>query len=318
MTGKLNLRSASPELSGVENPPHGKSQCPWCLVLCTKLSLCDSCTHDASRRGAAGDDVASLIHNLRATPLLVCERLHLVLPLLPLDKLYICCCPTSSILPCKEVNRKRITMETCQGNELPAKTQLGKVPDEGLHLCICHARCIPVEGWAEVVSQHLVRHFCLHLGCELCSLGQNGLARFHPDGVSIRSEGDSPLDAKVSGTFDAEISLNRASRIPVEMDVPCTHGCGSLLHIIEGHREAVLKPLAWVSALGLQDLGNSIRISHGTSTLLPVLVSTLADCLIERLNAWHCRTLDVWMVNRINVRVDHCGCFSIRTSNQYH
>ena len=38
----------------------------------------------------------------------------------------------------EEVDAEGITVESCQGDELPAEAQLGQVPNEGFHLGIRH------------------------------------------------------------------------------------------------------------------------------------------------------------------------------------
>ena len=44
----------------------------------------------------------------------------------------------------EEVDAEGITVETCQGDELPAEAQLRQVPNEGFHLGVGHAS---TSGW---------------------------------------------------------------------------------------------------------------------------------------------------------------------------
>ena len=264
----------------------------------SELLLRNARGHDAGGGQAAAHDVAHLVHDLRSAPLLVGQGLYLVLALLSLDHLHVCRRTVLGVLLGKEINAEGIAVEAGQGDELPAKAELGKVPNEGLHLRISHAGTVPVEGRAQVVSQHLVRNCCAHLLCKLRGLCQNGLAGLHPNAVSIGGESDRTLDAELSGALNAEVAFHGARGIPVKEDI-AAHVCGCLAHLVNGHLARILEPLGWVLALGLQCLGNGIRESHATRALLPILVRALPHCFVQRLHTLDGGTLDVRVVDGI-------------------
>mmetsp|Transcript_22582 Transcript_22582/g.30540 ORF Transcript_22582/g.30540 Transcript_22582/m.30540 type:complete len:311 (-) Transcript_22582:54-986(-) len=299
------------DLSRVQNFPRN-----WTSMLGPKLCLCDPGTHDACGGGPSRDDVASLVNNLGAAPFLVRQGLDTVLPLLPLDQLHVGCCSTLRVVPRKQVDAERIAVEAGKCDELPAEAHLCQVPDEGLHLGIRHAGGVPVEGRAEVVGQHLMGDRGAHLCCELSGLAQDGLARLHPDAVGIRCKSDGSLDAVVSRALDSVVAFNGPRDIPIEEDVPGTKARGCLPHLRQRHLQGVLEPLAGIDAFGLQDLGHGIRVCHAAGAILPIFVCALPDCLIQWFNTCHCCTLDVRMVDGINVGVDHGGCLGISARNQ--
>merc|ERR1719253_1272612 len=135
-------------------------------MLRAELSLSDARAHDSGGGETTRDNVAHLIHNLRAAPLLMRQRLDLVLALLTLNELDICCRTLCGVGLRKEVDAEGIAVEACQGDELPAEAKLGQIPNEGFHLRISHAGAIPVEGGAQVVCEHCVRRLSFHVGCE--------------------------------------------------------------------------------------------------------------------------------------------------------
>mmetsp|Transcript_26252 Transcript_26252/g.54066 ORF Transcript_26252/g.54066 Transcript_26252/m.54066 type:complete len:519 (-) Transcript_26252:151-1707(-) len=287
-------------------------------MLGVELLLCDTRAHDTCGGLATRDNVAGLVDDLGAAPFLVSQGLHTVLPLLALDKLHVSSCPALGVVPSEEVDAERVAVEARQGDKLPAESQLRKIPDEGLHLGIGHAGGIPVEGGAQVVGEHLVRNRGLHRRGEVLGLAQNGLPRLHPHAVAVGSEGDGALDAEVRGALDAVVALNRARGVPVEVDVAGAESGGGLLHLRQRHLHGILEPLGRVHALRLQNLGHSIGVCHSARTLLPVLVSTLLDRIEERLAVLDGGTLDVGVVDRIDVGVDHGGGLRIgaRDKNQ--
>mmetsp|Transcript_39405 Transcript_39405/g.80602 ORF Transcript_39405/g.80602 Transcript_39405/m.80602 type:complete len:249 (-) Transcript_39405:847-1593(-) len=244
------------------------------------------------------------------------QSLHLVLALLALNHLNIGSGTALRVLLGKEVNAQGVAVESGQGNELPAESELGKVPNEGLHLSIGHSCTVPVEGWAQVVCKHLVWHCSTNLLGKLSRLSQNWLASLHPDAVRIWGEGNGTLNAELSGALDSEVAFHRASRVPVKVDV-AAHACGSFAHLVQGHLASILEPLGWVLSLSLQGLGDGIGEGHASSTLLPVLVSSLPHCLVQRFHALDGDTLDVRMINGINVAVNHRGCLPIGTRHQH-
>merc|ERR1719313_1794627 len=83
------------------------------------------------------------------------QRLDLVLALLTLNELDICCRTLCGVGLRKEVDAEGITVEACQGDELPAEAKLGQ---------------IPIEGGAQVVCKHRVRRLSFHALCELLGL----------------------------------------------------------------------------------------------------------------------------------------------------
>mmetsp|Transcript_14238 Transcript_14238/g.29865 ORF Transcript_14238/g.29865 Transcript_14238/m.29865 type:complete len:315 (-) Transcript_14238:777-1721(-) len=302
--------------SKLHNGSFKSAPCNWTSMLGSKLCLCDPSTHDARGGGPSRDDVAGLVDDLGAAPLLVGEGLYAILPLLALDQLHVGCRAALGIVPREEVDAERVAVEARQRDELPAEAHLCQVPDEGLHLGVRHAGGVPVEGRAEVVGQHLVGHSRAHLRCELGSLAQDGLASLHPDAVGVRREGNGALDAIVGGALDPEVALNRASEIPVEEDIPGAEACRRLPHLRQRHLQAVLEPLAGIDAFGLQDLGHGIWVCHAAGALLPIFVCALLDCLVQWFNTCHCCALDVRMVDGVNVGVNHGGCLGISASNQ--
>mmetsp|Transcript_127608 Transcript_127608/g.397428 ORF Transcript_127608/g.397428 Transcript_127608/m.397428 type:complete len:339 (-) Transcript_127608:478-1494(-) len=207
-------------------------------------------------------------------------------------------------------------MEAGQRDELPAESHLRQVPDEGLHLGVRHARRVPVEGRAEVVGEHLVRHCRAHRRGELRGLAQDGLPGLHPDAVRVGREGDGALDAVLRGALDAVVALDGARDVPVEEDVSRAEGCRRLSHLRERHLQGVLQPLAGVDALGLQDLGHGVGEGHATGAVLPVLVRPLADRLEEGLHARDGGALDVRVVDRVDVGVDHGGGLGVGARDQ--
>mmetsp|Transcript_127609 Transcript_127609/g.397432 ORF Transcript_127609/g.397432 Transcript_127609/m.397432 type:complete len:238 (-) Transcript_127609:1108-1821(-) len=204
-------------------------------VLCAELGLRDPRAHDARGGGAPRDDVAGLVDDLGAAPLLVREGLHAVLPLLALDKLHVGGRPALRVVLGKEVDGEGVAVEAGQRDELPAEAHLCQVPDEGLHLGVRHARRVPVEGRAEVVGEHLVRHCRAHRRGKLRGLAQDGLPGLHPDAVRVGREGNGTLDAVLCRAFDAEVALHGARGVPVEEDVPGAEGRGRLPHLRKGH-----------------------------------------------------------------------------------
>merc|ERR1719499_2682046 len=195
-------------------------------MLGAELRLRDARAHDARGGRAARDDVPHFVDDLRAAPLLVRQRLHAGLPLLALDELDVRGGAARLVFPGEEVDAQGIAMETRQRDELPAESQLGEIPNEALHLRIRHARRVPIEGGAQVVSEHLVRHGRAHLRRELRGLAQDRLASLHPDAVRVRPKGDGPLDAKVRGPLDAEVALYGSRAVPIEEDIPGTQARG--------------------------------------------------------------------------------------------
>merc|ERR1719277_1363858 len=107
-------------------------------------------------------------------------------------------------------------MKAGECDELPTKAQLGQIPDEALHLGICHSGGVPIERWAQVVCQHLVRHRSAYLLRKSRGLAEDRLPGLHPNRICVRGESDRPLNAKVGGALDAIVALNRAGSIPVE------------------------------------------------------------------------------------------------------
>mmetsp|Transcript_74939 Transcript_74939/g.169718 ORF Transcript_74939/g.169718 Transcript_74939/m.169718 type:complete len:207 (-) Transcript_74939:627-1247(-) len=204
-----------------------------CSMLGSELRLGDAGAHDARRGGASGDDVASLVHDLGSAPLLVRERLHAVLALLALDELHVCRRAALGVVPREEVDAESVAVEARQRDELPAEAHLGEVPDEGLHLRVRHARGVPVEGRAEVVGQHLVRHGSTDLLRELRRLAQDGLAGLHPDAVGVGREGDRALDAEVRRALDAVVALHGTRDVPVKENLAGTQGGSRLSHFLE-------------------------------------------------------------------------------------
>mmetsp|Transcript_131743 Transcript_131743/g.294797 ORF Transcript_131743/g.294797 Transcript_131743/m.294797 type:complete len:543 (-) Transcript_131743:149-1777(-) len=298
----------------------GSERCLRCLrsVLRVELLLRDARAHDPRGGLAARDDVAGLVDDLGAAPFLVSQGLHTVLPLLALDKLHVSSCPALGVVPSEEVDAERVAVEARQGDELPAEAQLREVPDETLHLGVGHAGTVPIEGGAQIVGEHLVGHSGLDLGGELDRLAEDRLARLHPDAVGIRGKRNGTLDAEVSGTLDAVVALDRACGVPIEVDVTGAKGSGGFAHVPQGHLQGVLEPLGRINALRLQHLGHGIRVGHAAGTVLPVLVSTLLDRIEERLAVLDGGTLDVGVVDRIDVGVDHGGGLRIgaRDKNQ--
>jgi len=92
------------------------------LEMISELFLSYASAHDASGRGSRRYDITHLVDNLRATPLLMRQRLDTVLPFLTLDQLNISTCATFGILASKKVNAERIGMEARQSDELPAES----------------------------------------------------------------------------------------------------------------------------------------------------------------------------------------------------
>mmetsp|Transcript_15267 Transcript_15267/g.35934 ORF Transcript_15267/g.35934 Transcript_15267/m.35934 type:complete len:327 (-) Transcript_15267:602-1582(-) len=281
---------------------------------CLELLLRNAGRHDASRGKSTTHDVAHLVHNLRATPLLVGQGLHLVLTLLALDHLHIRGRTSLGILLGEEIDAQGIAVETSQGDELPAKAELGQVPNEGLHLRIGHAGGVPVEGRAQVVGKHLVGHRRADLLGELRGLSQDRLAGLHPNAVGIGGEGDGTLNAELGGALDAVVALYGAGGIPVEVDIQA-HTGSRLLHLVHRHLAGILQELGRVLALGLHGLGNGIREGHAAGSLLPVLVGALAHGLVEWLHPLHGDTLDERVIDGVNVGVDHRGRLGICSGN---
>mmetsp|Transcript_40457 Transcript_40457/g.104674 ORF Transcript_40457/g.104674 Transcript_40457/m.104674 type:complete len:452 (-) Transcript_40457:157-1512(-) len=276
-------------------------------MLCTELRLGDASAHDACGGLATGDDVAHLVDDLGAAPLLVRQGLDAELALLALDELHVGRGAALGVVAGEEVDAEGIAMETGEGDELPAEAQLRQVPDEGFHLGIRHAGAVPVEGGAKVVGQHLVRRHSTNLRGELRGLAQDGLAGLHPDAVGVRNEGDGALDTELRGTLDPEVALHGAGDVPVEVHVSCAERRGRLPHLGQAHLQGVLQPLRGVCALGLERLGHGVRVGHAAGTLLPVLVRAILDRLVERLHAGVSGSLDVGVVDGVDVGVDHRG-----------
>mmetsp|Transcript_39874 Transcript_39874/g.120412 ORF Transcript_39874/g.120412 Transcript_39874/m.120412 type:complete len:578 (-) Transcript_39874:13-1746(-) len=284
-------------------------------MLGAELRLRDARAHDARGGRAARDDVPHLVDDLGAAPLLVRQRLHAGLPLLALDQLDVRGGAARLVLPGEEVDAQGVAMETRQRDELPAEPQLGEVPDEALHLRIRHARRVPIEGGAQVVREHLVRHRGAHLRGELRRLAEDRLARLHPDAVRVRREGDRALDAVVGGALDAEVPLDGPGAVPVEEDVARAEPGGGLPHLRQGHLQAIDEPLRRVLAFGLQRLGDGVGVGHAAGALLPVLVRALLDGLVKRLHALLRRPLDVRVVDGVDVRIDHRRGLRVRTGH---
>mmetsp|Transcript_35334 Transcript_35334/g.80253 ORF Transcript_35334/g.80253 Transcript_35334/m.80253 type:complete len:443 (-) Transcript_35334:520-1848(-) len=287
-----------------------------CSVLGTELGLGDACAHDARGGCATRDDVAHLVDDLGAAPLLVRERLHPALALPALDELHVGRRAALRVVPREEVDAERVAVEAREGDELPAEAHLGKVPDEGLHLRVGHAGRVPVEGGAEVVGQHLVGHGRADLCGELRSLAQDRLPGLHPDAVRVGGEGDGTLDAVVGGALDAVVAFHGAGHIPVEEDIAGAKARGGRPHLVQGHLQRVLQPLAGVDTLRLQHRCHSIRVGHAAGAVLPFLVRALADRLVQRLDALLRGALDVGVVNGVDVGVDHRGSLGVRASNK--
>mmetsp|Transcript_33377 Transcript_33377/g.71895 ORF Transcript_33377/g.71895 Transcript_33377/m.71895 type:complete len:438 (-) Transcript_33377:409-1722(-) len=281
----------------------------------SELFFRDTSGHDACGGEAATDHIAHLVHDLRTTPLLMGQGLNLVLALLALDHGNIGVGTLCGILLGEEVDAEGIAVEASQGDELPAEAQLRQVPNEGLHLRIRHACTVPVEGGAQVVGQHLMGHRGTHFLGKLRGLCQDGLTCLHPNAVRIGGEGNGTFDAELRGTLDAIVALDGACGIPVEENIQ-THVRGSFPHLVNGHLARVLQPLGGVLALGLQLLGHSLREGHAACALFPVLVGALAHGLEEWLRSLDGDTLDVRMVNGIDVGVDHGGRLRISARHQ--
>mmetsp|Transcript_92592 Transcript_92592/g.267361 ORF Transcript_92592/g.267361 Transcript_92592/m.267361 type:complete len:284 (+) Transcript_92592:66-917(+) len=209
-------------------------------MLGAELRLGNAGAHDARGGGAAGDDVPGLVDDLRAAPLLVRQCLHTELALLALDELHIRRHPALRVVSGEEVDAKRITMEAGQGDKLPTEAQLREIPNEALHLLVLHARGVPIEGRAEVVGQHLVRHRAPHLPGELLGLRKDRFSRLHPHRVCVRREGDGALNAELGGALDAKVPLHRASDIPIEEDIAGTQRGRGFAHLLQGHLQGVL------------------------------------------------------------------------------
>mmetsp|Transcript_61276 Transcript_61276/g.171345 ORF Transcript_61276/g.171345 Transcript_61276/m.171345 type:complete len:559 (+) Transcript_61276:287-1963(+) len=279
-------------------------------MLRAELRLCNASAHDASRREPASDDVAHLVHDLRAAPLLMRQRLDTLLALLSLDELHVGRRSARRVLTRKKVDTQRVAMEARQGDELPDVAQLREVPNEGLHLRVSHARGVPVERGAEVVGEHLVGHRRPHLLGELRRLGEDGLARLHPDAVRVGREGHSALDAELCASLDAVIAFHGAGLLPIEMDLHA-EGRGGLPHLWQRHLQGVIEPFACVHALRLESLGHCIRESHDARALFPILIRALAHGVREALRVRDRGALDVRVVDGVDVRVDHGRGFCV-------
>mmetsp|Transcript_5990 Transcript_5990/g.18925 ORF Transcript_5990/g.18925 Transcript_5990/m.18925 type:complete len:382 (-) Transcript_5990:203-1348(-) len=273
-------------------------------MLGAELRLRDAGGHDSGRGEAGRDDVAHLVDDLGAAPLLVRQGLHAHLALLTLDELHVGRRATLRVVAGEQVDGQGIAMEARQRDELPAEAELGEVPDEGLHLGIGHAAVVPVEGGAQVVGEHLVGSCGADLLSELRCLAQDGLAGLHPDAIRIGGEGDGTLDAELRGALDPEVALHGAGDVPIEKQLDA-HGRGGLAHLRKTHLQGVGEPLGGIRALGLQSLGHRVREGHATGTLLPVLVFAALDGLPQRLDTLHGDALDVRVVDGVDVGVDH-------------
>mmetsp|Transcript_35335 Transcript_35335/g.80257 ORF Transcript_35335/g.80257 Transcript_35335/m.80257 type:complete len:443 (-) Transcript_35335:520-1848(-) len=286
-----------------------------CSVLGTELGLGDACAHDARGGCATRDDVAHLVDDLGAAPLLVGDGLDAVLALQPLDELHVGRGAVHAIVLGKVVNAQGVAMEAGQGDELPAIAQLAEVPDERLHLGLGHAGGVPVEGRAQVVGEHLVRPHSLDAVCELRGLLDRWLGRLHPDQVGLRRHGVRPHDAEVRAALDPVEALHGSGALPVEEDVAEAGLGGRVLHALERHLPRVREPLLGVGALGLHGLGNGVGEGHATGALLPVHLSLGHDGLAEGLDTLHGRALDVVVVPGVVVGVHHAGGLGVRPAH---
>merc|ERR1711972_1035111 len=103
---------------------HAASPCS--MAFC-ELRLSNTGAHDPCRRLPTCDNLPCLIHKLRTTPFLVCQSLHTMFALFPLDALDVSCSPTLCVLFCKKINAERVAMEPRQCYKLPTITHLRKV-----------------------------------------------------------------------------------------------------------------------------------------------------------------------------------------------
>merc|ERR1719375_857566 len=165
-------------------------------VLTTELCLGHASTHNASGRQTTRDDVSHFVDNLRATPLLVSQSLDTIFALLSLNHLHISTHALGGEFLCKVINAQSITVEASKCAKLPAEAKLSQIKDEVLHLLFGHARAVPIERGAIIISEHLVWHSTPHFCSKLFRLAQDGLAGFHPDRIGIWSPCEGSLDAE--------------------------------------------------------------------------------------------------------------------------
>ena len=108
-----------------------------------------------------------------------------------------------------------IRVQTTQGDELPDKAELTKVPDVLLHLLLRKLGSIPVERGRQVVCKPLFRIHSMYTISELFSLGQNRRLGFHPEQVRIRSKGHSTMHSTLGTTAVLIITLTCTRSIPI-------------------------------------------------------------------------------------------------------
>mmetsp|Transcript_57836 Transcript_57836/g.124422 ORF Transcript_57836/g.124422 Transcript_57836/m.124422 type:complete len:527 (+) Transcript_57836:292-1872(+) len=247
------------------------------------------------------------------------QCLHLVLPLLTLNQLHVRSRTSGLVLPREQVNAQSVAVESSQSDELPHISELGQVPHKGLHLLVSHARRVPVERRAQVVRQHLVGNRLLHLPGKLLRLRSDRLGGLHPDGIRVRGESNRTLDAIISRSLNAVVPFHSPGSLPAEENVTGTSLLRGRSHLIQRHLHGRLQPpldLRIVSTLALHDLCHLVRESHAPGALLPRIRSSLHGGFAKRLHTSHSGSLDVRVVNRVNVRIQQSGCLSISTRNQ--
>merc|ERR1740117_2616563 len=128
----------------------------------------------------------------------------------------------------------RASMETCQRNELPAVTHFGQIPNESLHLIICHASSIPIERWRIVVCQHEIWASSKHIICKFLGLFHIWFARFHPDSIAEWGKGFCSLCTALGSTFEPVEAFHSTSLLPVKVDLWCTKALRQSFQICEG------------------------------------------------------------------------------------
>lgn len=166
-----------------------------------ELGFGNAGTHSGRRRCSTRCHIDGLINEFGAAPALMLEQFDLILAFLALDALDV----GEHTLVGKGSGQFRdneaVAVKASQGDELPDVAQTTEVVVKVGHVLVRHATGIPVEGWRQIVGQHLVRDDRSDALAELSGIGNGGNLGLHPNQVGVGAVGNGALNAIVNSSL---------------------------------------------------------------------------------------------------------------------